>query len=130
MVYGLLDCKTVRIFCVFKCARAVKQKVWNEALFLFFQLLTWTSSGNSVDTTEESALKLTKIATFESDLLKINEDIAPQISEILQTFILWWGRGGGTNLPHPTIQTSVNCHNFAELYLRSLKTNHFQIWQF
>ena len=26
-----VDCKTVRIFCVFKYARAVKQKVWNEA---------------------------------------------------------------------------------------------------
>ena len=26
-----LDCKTVRIFCVFKYARAVKEKVWNEA---------------------------------------------------------------------------------------------------
>ena len=27
----ILDCKTVRIFWVFKYARAVKQKVWNEA---------------------------------------------------------------------------------------------------
>ena len=32
---GLLDCKTVRIFWVFKYARAVKQKVWNEAWFFF-----------------------------------------------------------------------------------------------
>ena len=30
----------------------------------------------------------------------------------------------------PTIQTSVNVRNFPELYLRSLKTYHFQIWQF
>ena len=29
-----------------------------------------------------------------------------------------------------TIQTSVNVRNFAELYLRSLMTYHFQIWQF
>ena len=28
--------------------------------------------------------------------------------------------GGGTNLP-PTIQMSINFHNFAELYLRSLQ---------
>ena len=27
---------------------------------------------------------------FESDLLKANEDTAPQSSEILQTFV-WWG---------------------------------------
>ena len=37
--------------------------------------------------------------------------------------MVWWGageRGGGTNLP-PTIQTSVNFHNLAELlYLRTL----------
>ena len=26
-----LDCKTARIFCVFKYARTVKQKVWSEA---------------------------------------------------------------------------------------------------
>ena len=30
----------------------------------------------------------------------------------------------------PTIQTSVNVRNFQELYFRSLKTYHFQIWQF
>ena len=37
--------------------------------------------------------------------------------------------GGCSNLPPlPDIQTSVNFRNFAELYLRSLKTYHFQIW--
>ena len=29
--YTTVDCRTVRIFCVFKYARAFKQKVWNEA---------------------------------------------------------------------------------------------------
>ena len=29
----------------------------------------------------------------------------------------------------PTIQTSVKFCDFAELYLRSLLTNHFQTWQ-
>ena len=35
-------------------------------------------------------LKISKIAKFESDLLKTNEGIAPQSREILQTFV-WWG---------------------------------------
>ena len=34
-------------------------------------------------------LKISKIAKFESDLLKINEDIAPRSREILQTLV-WW----------------------------------------
>ena len=42
---------------------------------------------------------------------------------------------GDINLPPfpripTTIQTTVNFRNFAELYPRSLETNHFQIWQF
>ena len=32
-------------------------------------------------------LKISKIAQFESDLLKSNEDINPQSREILQTFV-------------------------------------------
>ena len=32
-------------------------------------------------------LKIYKIAKFESDLLKSNEDTAPQSREILQTFV-------------------------------------------
>ena len=47
-----------------------------------------------------------KISKFENDLLKTNEDIAPQRREILQTFV--WVEG--TNLPPPPprslIQTS------------------------
>ena len=34
-------------------------------------------------------LNISKIAEFESDLLKTNEDIAAQSREILQTFV-WW----------------------------------------
>ena len=41
------------------------------------------------------------------------------------TDVCLYGGGGGTNMP-PNIQTSVNYHNFAQLYLRSLKTYHFQ----
>ena len=33
--------------------------------------------------------KISKIAKFESDLLKTNEDIASQSREILQTFVRW-----------------------------------------
>jgi len=31
--------------------------------------------------------------------------------------------------PHPTVKTSLKFCNFAELFLRSLKSNHFQTWQ-
>ena len=41
--------------------------------------------------------KISKIAKFESDLLKTNEDIASQSREILQTFV-WWGE----QTCHPT----------------------------
>ena len=37
-------------------------------------------------------LKIGEIAKFESNLLKTNEDIAPQRCEILQTFV-WCGGG-------------------------------------
>ena len=36
---------------------------------------------------------------------------------------------GGSNLP-PTIQTSVNFHNFEELHLWLFSANHFQTWWF
>ena len=55
----------------------------------FFQLLTWTSCGKTVNTTENSALKISKTPKFESDLLKTDKDVAPQSREILQTFV-WW----------------------------------------
>ena len=73
-------------------------------------------------------LKTGKIAKFESNLLKTNEDIAPQRCEILQTFV--WGEGRGEAQTSPTIQVFENYHNFTQLYLRSLKTYHFQTWQF
>ena len=60
----------------------------------------------------KECLKISKIAKFESDLLKTNEDIASQTRTILQMFVWWWG----TNLPS-TIQTSVNFCNFAKQYL-------------
>ena len=40
-------------------------------------------------------LKISRTVKFQSDLLKTNEDIAPQSRQILQTFA-WWG-GGGTS---------------------------------
>ena len=51
-------------------------------------------------------LKINKIAKFENDLFKINEDTAFQRREILQTFY-----GKGTKLPPttPTMQTSSKC---------------------
>ena len=49
-----------------------------------------------------------------------NKDTAPQSHEILQTFVRC------CDPPPPTIQTSVNFRSFAEPYLRSLQTYHFQ----
>ena len=48
-------------------------------------------------------LKISKIAKFESDLLKNNEDKALQRRDILQTFKGWRAQ----TCPHPTKQTSV-----------------------
>ena len=45
-------------------------------------------------------LKTGKIAKFESNLLKTNEDIAPQRCEILQTFVWGEGRGEAQTCPH------------------------------
>ena len=41
---------------------------------------------------------MNKSAKFKSDLLKTNEDIAPQSREILQTSV-WWGHKLATPLP-------------------------------
>ena len=67
-------------------------------------------------------LKMSKIAKFESDLLKTNEVIAPQSRESLQMFV--WLRAQTYSPP------SANFLNFMELYPHSLKTYHFQIRQF
>ena len=66
-----------------------------------------------------------KISKVESDLLKSNEDLAPQSRKILQRSV-WWGAQTFT----PLIQTPVNFRNFAELHLQSVRMYHFQIWQF
>ena len=63
-------------------------------------------------------LKISKIAKFESDLLKINEDIAPQFAKFYRRLY-----GGGQ------VSSTLHHTNFADLYLRSPKTYHFQIWQ-
>ena len=52
-----------------------------------------------------------------------NKDTAPQSHEILQTFVRCCDPPPP---PTPTIQTSVNFRSFAEPYLRSLQTYHFQ----
>ena len=71
-------------------------------------------------------LKISKIAKFESDLFKTNEDTtAPQSREILQPFV-WWGH---KLAPHHQNVCKVS-QLYGELNLRSLKTNHFQIWVF
>ena len=56
----------------------------------------------SVDAAEHSALTLVNLPRFKSDLLKSNEEIAPQSREILQTFV-WWGAGEG-RVGHANLQ--------------------------
>ena len=77
-------------------------------------------------------LEITKIGKFESDLLKAKKDTAPQNSRNFTDVCMVGegGRGGGGTNLSPTIQTSINFRNFAELHLCSLvKTYHFQIRQ-
>ena len=45
----------------------------------------------------KQSLKISEIAKFESDLLKTNDEIAPQKREILTLF---YGSGGGGGAPH------------------------------
>ena len=45
-------------------------------------------------------LKISKIAKFESYLLKTNEDIASQTRTILQMFVWWWGGAQTCPLPY------------------------------
>ena len=51
-------------------------------------------------------LKISKTAKFESDLLKSNDDIAPQKREILTCF---YGSGGGGGAPHPRHSNVFKC---------------------
>ena len=61
---------------------------------------------------ETERLKNNKIPEFESDRsLLASKDVALQSCENLQTFV-WWGAS-----LCPTIQTSVEFHDFEELYL-------------
>ena len=63
-------------------------------------------------------LKIGKNAKFEIDLLKSNgSSKSRNFKDICMV--------RGTNLP-PTLQSSVNFRNIAKLYLRLLKTRHFQ----
>ena len=59
----------------------------------------------SVDAAEQSALTLVNLPRVKSDLLKSNEEIAPQSREILQTFV-WWGAGGREGWGTPTCKES------------------------
>ena len=64
--------------------------------FFFFNF--WRRQAK--ETSGKKVLKLVKLPSFESDLLKTKEDIAPQSREILQAFAWHWGPG--TNLLSPS----------------------------
>ena len=66
-----------------------------QTLPIFFFLFNFWGR-QAKETTGKNVLKLLKLLSFESDLLKTNEDIAPQSREILQAFAWHWGPG--TNL--------------------------------
>ena len=59
--------------------------------------------------------KISKIAKFERDLLKTNEDIACQSHTILQTFV-WWGVGEAQTLPPPPPPPQKTICKFSQPY--------------
>ena len=78
----------------------------------------------------KESLYISKIAKFESDFFKTNENISPHSRVILQTFLQV-----GSNLPPPPPLPPYKCLQiFAALwsYIFSLtyKTYHSQTWQF
>ena len=78
------------------------RKIKNENRPTLFQVLMGSIWRQSVDAAEQSALTLVNLPRFKSDLLKSNEEIAPQSREILQTFV-WWGAGEG-RVGHANLQ--------------------------
>ena len=82
-------------------------------------------------TVHEIDIILQFMVMFESETSWVSENIALQSCQNLQTFV-WWGAGGGGGgkFVPPTIQMSVKCRDFEELYLRKFFTNHSQTWQF
>ena len=64
------------------CLCGLIEKCATDLFTVFFQLVTWTRYGKTVDATKKSARKISKIAEFESVLLKTNEGIASQSREI------------------------------------------------
>ena len=80
-----------------------------EALPKRILLLTWTTSRNQW----KERLKIRKIAKSKSDLLKTNEDIAPQCRQI--TDVCMVGAGHKLALPPPHPQHTNVCQ-FWQLY--------------
>ena len=69
--------------------------------FFFFNF--WRRQAK--ETTGKKVLKLVKLPSFESDLLKTKEDIAPQSREILQAFAWHWGPGTNLLSPSPLVKS-------------------------
>ena len=94
----------------------------------FFQLLTLDKWEKINWHHWKECLKISNIAKFESDLLKAMKILLLIVKKFCRCFY-----GGGNKIappPRPTIQTSVYFCNFGKLYLSSLKTYYFHIWQF
>ena len=93
----------------------------NRPFHFFSQLLTWTSSGKFIDTTEKSALRL-KVTCWK--LTRI------QLLKVAKCYRrLYGGRGGG----HKLVSNHTNFCKCSQLYRAisfSLKSYHFEIWKF
>ena len=82
---------------------------------LFFQLLTRTTLGKSVNTTEKGTLRLVKLLYLKVIFL-MHAEIAPQIYRHLYS--------QGQVCAPCTIQISVKFCNLEELHLHQFSTNH------
>ena len=89
---------------------------------VFFFFFSTFDVDKSVDTTEKSALRSVK----REICWKLMEIQLLKGAKFCRRF---YGGEGVAHTLDPTNQTSLNFRNFPELYLRSLKTYHFQIWQ-
>ena len=79
--------------------------------FFFFHFMAWTNQEKSLNSAKKSAFKLVKLLTLKVIGWKLSKIELPKVA---------WAP------PYKLL----NFRNFAEIYRRSLRTYHFQTWQF
>ena len=80
------------------------QILWNRPFHSIFNF--WHGQVRENPSTLKKCLEINKTAKFEIDLLKVNEETAPQSLKNLQTFV-WWG--------HKLTPRHTNICKFSEL---------------